>query len=406
MKRVVALIAALIVCTSSVFAWNAESFLSDGSAEYQPYSLDPVEDPLDPAQVPMMMSLRDASLLSSGQVVSSIPWSDLVNLISTQDKIGVYANVFHEGTTIDPGPSSDPIVIPDYYEERIYPDSGVSPEVNVSGDILNFFSPPVVVPSRLNGGSVEDIGTPIRYVDRTYWANSVTFDIDISSLGEFDTFSLDGILETFTWLVDTSDYSLLASSSPYSLSVIVNGDVYQTFYVDGNSFDFGGFVFSGTSPVTSLQFSITYQVDAAPYSSNPVSGQYVFGNSSTLTISTLGDLSGLHGFNDQAQNDLNEHNAIESEWTGSMTENFNALDLSGFTFPGGLVAAFALITGIFNDLWNGMGDYKILYVFPLTLGVVLLLIGRISKFSDRSSSANSSSGRSSSGRGGKGGRSA
>ena len=104
----------------------------------------------------------------------------------------------------------------------------------------------------------------------------------------------------------------------------------------------------------------------------------------------------LDGFNAQTQDDINKHNEYESLWTGSMTENFNALDLSSFTFSSGLVAGFGLLTGIFNDLWNGMGEYAIVYVFPLTLAIGMLLVGRIAR-----TAASRSSGRSGSGKGGK-----
>lgn len=100
----------------------------------------------------------------------------------------------------------------------------------------------------------------------------------------------------------------------------------------------------------------------------------------------------LQGHIDDAQDDINSHESIESEWTGSMTSNFDALDMDNFTFPSGLVSGFGLITGIFQDLWNAMGEYKILFVFPLTLGVALLLIGRISKFSGGQSSSRSNRG--------------
>lgn len=106
-------------------------------------------------------------------------------------------------------------------------------------------------------------------------------------------------------------------------------------------------------------------------------------------IGILSDNSALDGEISSAQDNINDLDGIESEWTGSMTSNFDALDLGNFSFPSGLISGFALITGIFQDLWNSMGEYKILFVFPLTLGVVLLLIGRISKFSGGHSSRSS-----------------
>lgn len=105
-----------------------------------------------------------------------------------------------------------------------------------------------------------------------------------------------------------------------------------------------------------------------------------------FSFSTLTDDGILNGFNDNAQDAMNQQNAIESQWTGSMTENFNNLSLSDFSFPTAAVTGFTLISGIFNDLWNAMGDFRIVYVFPLTLGVVLLLIGRLSRTSVKRSS--------------------
>ena len=104
---------------------------------------------------------------------------------------------------------------------------------------------------------------------------------------------------------------------------------------------------------------------------------------STLSFNILTDNLVLDCQYDQTQGDINEIDGLESQWGNSMTENFNALSLDTFTYPDGLTAGFSLISGIFQDLWNAMGSYSILYVLPLTLAVVLLLIGRISKFSGK-----------------------
>lgn len=95
-------------------------------------------------------------------------------------------------------------------------------------------------------------------------------------------------------------------------------------------------------------------------------------------------VAALDAANTEAQNSLQQSNDLESQWVGSMSENFAALDLANFSWDSGLVGAFSLISDIFMRIWGAMGKYNILYVFPLTLGVVLLLIGRIAK-SERSS---------------------
>lgn len=98
------------------------------------------------------------------------------------------------------------------------------------------------------------------------------------------------------------------------------------------------------------------------------------------------EVTALEAANTDAQNSLQQSNELESQWVGSMSENFAALDLANFSWDSGLVGAFSLISDIFMRLWAAMGKYNILYVFPLTLGVVLLLIGRLSRTSVKRSS--------------------
>lgn len=76
----------------------------------------------------------------------------------------------------------------------------------------------------------------------------------------------------------------------------------------------------------------------------------------------------------------------ESQWQGSMTDNFDALQMGDFAFPTGIISGFGLLTSIFVQLWDKLGQYAAIYTFPLFLGIALLLIGRMSKFAGRSSS--------------------
>ena len=179
-------------------------------------------------------------------------------------------------------------------------------------------------------------------------------------------------------------------------SVYVNGSNVKEFTPDSNGFfQFNDFIYSSSTGVTSVDLvfsdgpstslSIT---DHTPQSIKGPTVQFWFKPwfLSNFSFTTLSDDQVLNGFNDNAQDAMNQQDAIESQWTGSMTENFNNLSLSDFTFPVAAVNGFSLISGIFNDLWNAMGDFRIVYVFPLTLGVVLLLIGRLSRTSVKRSS--------------------
>lgn len=87
----------------------------------------------------------------------------------------------------------------------------------------------------------------------------------------------------------------------------------------------------------------------------------------------------------QDQSDALENQ--ESQWMGSMTDNFESLQMGNFAFPVGIISGFGLITSIFSQLWDKLGAYAAIYTFPLFLGIALLLIGRMSKFAgDQSSS--------------------
>ena len=91
---------------------------------------------------------------------------------------------------------------------------------------------------------------------------------------------------------------------------------------------------------------------------------------------------------DNAQSTIDEMDGIETDWGQKMADNFNSLSVSDFTFPTDFENAPALLTGIFQDIWYAFGDYKILFVFPLTLAVCSVLVGRLSR-SRSSSSAGS-----------------
>lgn len=100
------------------------------------------------------------------------------------------------------------------------------------------------------------------------------------------------------------------------------------------------------------------------------------------------DLVALDTANTNASNTIDDHTQVEQQWTGSMTDNFNALNIGNFTFGDGLISGFGLVSDLFMRIWTGLGSYAVVYTFPLYLGVVLLLIGRISKFSGSQGSSN------------------
>lgn len=66
-------------------------------------------------------------------------------------------------------------------------------------------------------------------------------------------------------------------------------------------------------------------------------------------------------------------------WNDKNTENFNAIGLDNFQFSGSIVSGFGVVGGIFEGLWNALGDASVIYLFPLVLGVALVVIGRVAR---------------------------
>lgn len=387
MKRVICICAALIVAITPAFAWNAESFVSDGLDTFQVYEYDDVVS-LD---TPMLMSSRPM-MFSAGTYAasdsSSYSLADLFEVASFQYSTG-YGLVEYTipATSYTPSMTGYASVSP----------SSLSFYKGASGYNWGWFYTSSM-PNTYDGYDVDSYAFPWFFSNGPGSFGDLQLpyyiSFDVSSLGSFNSFSLSGSFSHYiaSFVRSGSTETDRIDMLPSYMEVVANGQVMDTFYLDNSGyFNLSDRIYTLSTEVTSLYFRFYYSSAV----SRPVSDGSTFrtyfitnDNRNDFLFSILsGNTSVIDGFNDEAQNNINEHEALESQWTGSMTSNFNALNLDDFTIPDGLVSGFALISGIFNDLWNGMGEFKIVYVFPLTLGVVLLLIGRISKFSGGHGSA-------------------
>lgn len=81
----------------------------------------------------------------------------------------------------------------------------------------------------------------------------------------------------------------------------------------------------------------------------------------------------------QAAETIMQEQDSEQFWTDKNSDTFNAIDLNGFSFDSTVLAGLSLVGKVFTSIWNAVGDTVIIYVFPLTLGVALVVIGRISR---------------------------
>lgn len=81
----------------------------------------------------------------------------------------------------------------------------------------------------------------------------------------------------------------------------------------------------------------------------------------------------------------------EQFWIDKNTDNFNALDFDNFSFSNGVVGALSSVGSLFSSVWNALGDAVVIFTFPLMLGIALVLVGRISRNSQKSNGDNGKS---------------
>ena len=330
--------------------------------------------------------LRDPAVLPEEESSSSWDFGTLASHMSTSTLGAALVEVYHESANVAPG-----VTVPAWTETRSYPTDGeVFTPLSYAGsgnrnwDIMN-----LDLPSSLNGGEVQSIlGVVFSPFDlSTDPSRTFVIDVDISSLGDFSVFELSGLLRGQAGITNDGGTAWISTSGIESVGIYVNGALRRTVYATGSNLlsvvDFADSVFSVTGTVDSLQLYVKYR-SFSSVSADSVSSFRVrvglFGSSS-LSLTVLNGDSALDGFTDNAQDQINDWDSIESEFGSDATEGFNGLDLDNFTYPSDFLAAFSLVSGIFTDLWNCMGDFQIIYLLPLTLGICLLLVGRVSRSS-------------------------
>lgn len=410
LRRLSCLALALAFAASSVFssaAWSADSFIS-GGPEYEPPSdvgalVDdlPVPDVYAaPCRAPRMVKVSAADQAAAdanttGKLV--VPATLPTSVDGTFEVMSKYY-IHEKASDVSPGFSSD------YWRDVVAtfspsPSFFSSPNIHLFIDTLNYTAQidssesekvrglaafcdknsAVYPPGYISvGGTGGDVG-------RDNWTFTVNYDVSSFSSSAFSLDGLDAYGIVIKGPYTDNNYIGVYSSS---VSVLVDGQQVLTLS-RGSSFavDFGGYVFSGSSPVSTISFRWTMPFWSFVSDSAAYNGSYLFAvkddissvDPKALTISFLDGQDVINAQNNKTKDDINKHEEYESQWTGSMTENFNKLDVGNFTFHSGLIAGFAMVSGIFMDLWRGMGDAAVAYVFPLTLGVVLMLLGRISR---------------------------
>lgn len=75
----------------------------------------------------------------------------------------------------------------------------------------------------------------------------------------------------------------------------------------------------------------------------------------------------------------------ERYWKDKNDENFNSLDISNFSFSSLLVTSLSAVGKWFSSLWDSLGPVTIIFTFPLTLGIALVVVGRVARSAGKGS---------------------
>lgn len=99
-----------------------------------------------------------------------------------------------------------------------------------------------------------------------------------------------------------------------------------------------------------------------------------------------GSIGQLPGQTDNLQGQISNNDTAENNYKSDATTRFNELSATFTGFSGGALSGVTLVSTLFTRVWNALGEWVILYTFPLYLGLALLIIGRLGRYSSRSSS--------------------
>lgn len=377
-KTVAVLLAVSVSLMVPSFAWDSDSFVGQDFYFYEPvinYA----------SQSSSFMAAGDSS---SVNYVDSLVDNDFLNALSLD------SSTISIGTTCVywvPRTEVAGVPIGGYHISLIEPTPFVDTFRSSSYVSRLVFYSSISIGSHI-GGSLDEY---LREIARlqfgpsgfdgpgTSASSGIFLNLDLSNFDSFTTFELSGRIRVGAYLTG------LTRVYGGRISVYCNGQLVKQFDSSDDSYiDFGSFIYNSTVPITSISFYVYPPSFGFSYedSWSGIAGIDLFTDETTsfYVLSGSDVLSGQAG---STQDDVNEIDGLETQWGNSMTENFNALSLDTFTYPDGLTSGFSLISGVFQDLWNAMGSYSILYVLPLTLAVVLLLIGRISKFAGQGRSS-------------------
>ena len=83
--------------------------------------------------------------------------------------------------------------------------------------------------------------------------------------------------------------------------------------------------------------------------------------------------------------EIQENASAETYYQTSMKNTYDQLNLGGWGF-GAVQSSITFVLTVFDDIWDAFGYWTVVFTFPLTMGIAMLVIGRISRFGGGNSS--------------------
>lgn len=83
----------------------------------------------------------------------------------------------------------------------------------------------------------------------------------------------------------------------------------------------------------------------------------------------------FEGSNSDLSQGIANNDAIEQEWTGSLSDTWTAMHIADFSFDPSFTSGFMWVSGWFSNIYNSLGLYGSIVILPLIIGICKLLLG-------------------------------
>lgn len=83
----------------------------------------------------------------------------------------------------------------------------------------------------------------------------------------------------------------------------------------------------------------------------------------------------LDSTNDDLNQGIANSEAIEQEWTGSLSDNWSAMHIDDFSFDSSFTSGFMWVSAWVTNIYNALGLYGSIIILPLIIGICKLLLG-------------------------------